>query len=52
MILILLGEVNLYESLLLDLLELIHCVVFELVFLPNRLLKNGGCFDIMQCNCC
>ena len=41
MILISFGQVNLYDSLLLDLLELIHCVVFELVFLPNRFLQKG-----------
>ena len=40
------------ESLLLDLLELIHCVVSEFLFLPNRFLKKGRCFDITQCNCC
>ena len=41
MILISFGQVNLYDSLLLDLLQLIHCVVFELVFLPNRFLQKG-----------
>ena len=32
MILISFGQINLYNSLLLDLLELMHCMVFELVF--------------------
>ena len=41
MTLISFGQVNLYDSLLLDLLELIHCVVFELVFLANRFLQKG-----------
>ena len=41
MILISFGQVNLYDSLLLDLLDLIHCVVFELVFLPNQFLQKG-----------
>ena len=41
MILISFGQVNLYDSLLLDLLELIHCLVFELVSLPNRFLLKG-----------
>ena len=43
-ILILFGQVNLYDSLLLDLLELIHCVVIELVFLPNWFLQKGEMF--------
>lgn len=41
MILISFGQVNLYDSLLLEFLELIHCVVLELVFLPNRFLQKG-----------
>jgi len=40
-ILISFGQVNLNDSLLLYLLELIHCVVFELVFLPNQFLQKG-----------
>ena len=32
---------NLYDSLLLEFLDLIHCVVLELVFLPNRFLQKG-----------
>ena len=40
-ILITFGQVNLYDSLLLNFLELIHCVVLELVFLPNRFLQKG-----------
>ena len=41
---ILLGHVNLYDSLMLDLLELVHCVAFELVFLLNRFLQKGEMF--------
>ena len=41
MILISFGQINLYNSLLLDLLELMHCVVFELVFLLDRFLQKG-----------
>ena len=41
MILISFGQVNLYDSLLLEFLELIHCVVLELVFLPNWFLQKG-----------
>ena len=52
MVLISFGQVNLYDYLLLGLLNLIHCMVFELVFLPSRFLKKGRCPDIMQCNCC
>ena len=49
---ILFGQVNLYDSLLLDLLELIRCVMFGLVFLRNRFLKKGRSLDVTQCNCC
>ena len=45
MILIPFGQVNLYDYLLLDLLELIHCVVL----IGSS--KKGRCLDIMQCNC-
>ena len=40
LILISFGQVSLYDSVL-DFLELNHCVVLELVFLPNRFLQKG-----------
>lgn len=45
-ILISFGQVNLYDSLLLEFLELIHCVVLELVFLPNRFLQKGEIYTV------
>ena len=46
MILIPVGQVNLYDYLLLDLLELIHCVVLIGSSKKERFL------DSTQCNCC